>query len=462
MQHLLQLQGNEKFELLRKQFPVFTFEEFAINESNDLIEVVFTFNISDKYIFKPGFSIQRKKSFSPILPSIRDDEKFRQLVFNIGMIELISYWKLSCAPLVVIKPYQLSGSQVKFWLKTYFNGLGEFFYTNGIVTEIDEMMKISSEGASSEILHFDLKEKVLVPIGGGKDSIVTLELLRKRFDIRPFILNPRGATLDTVFTAKYGRNDIAEIKRTLDPLLLQLNGQGFLNGHTPFSAMLAFYTLFISALYNIKHIALSNESSANEPTIPGTSINHQYSKSYEFEKDFREYVYTFISPDFNYFSFLRPLNELQIASVFAKQVKYYPVFKSCNAGSKTDIWCCNCPKCLFAYIILSPFIPQNELVHIFGENLYEKPSLIGYFKELTGLSDVKPFECVGTLEDVNVAINLYIEQNQKRKLPLLADYYTNSQLYENRNKYLDPKNLRHYNSQHFLLPEFEAVLKENI
>lgn len=462
MQELLQLTGQGKFELFRRQFPVFIFEDFQITETNDLIEVTFTFNISDQYIFKPKFSIQRKKSFHSILPSIKDDEKFSQLLFNIGMIELISYWKITCAPEVVIKPYSLTDEQVKFWLKTYYNGLGEFFYTNEIETGVENFMKISSQGTITEIQHFDLQEKVLVPVGGGKDSIVTLELLRKSFDIRPFILNPRGATLDTVFTAKFGRNDIAEIRRTLDPLMLQMNTEGFLNGHTPFSAMLAFYTLLVSALYGMKHIALSNESSANEPTIPGTNINHQYSKSFEFEKDFREYIEHFISPDFNYFSFLRPLDELQIASVFAKQVKYYPVFKSCNVGSKTDSWCCNCPKCLFAYIILSPYIPQNELIHIFGENLYEKPALIGYFKELTGLSDIKPFECVGTLDDVNIAVNMFIEQNQKRKLPLLADYYTNSQLYENRNKYLDPGHIKHFNNSHFLLPEFVQVLKENI
>lgn len=462
MQVLTQIQGQEKYELLRKQFTVFTFEGFQINETNDTLEVIFTFNISDKYIFHPKFSIPRKKSFHSILPSIKNDIKINQLIFNIGMIELISYWKLTCAQRVVIKPYSLTAEQLRFWLKTYYNGLGEFFFTNGINAGIDDFMQISSEGTPIGILHFDLEDKVIIPVGGGKDSIVTLELLRKTFDIRPFILNPRGATLDSVFTAKFGRNDIAEIQRTLDPLMIQLNAEGFLNGHTPFSAMLAFYTLLVSALYSMKHIALSNESSANEPTIPGTNINHQYSKSFEFEKDFREYVENFISPDFNYFSFLRPLDELQIASVFAKQVKYYPVFKSCNAGSKTDSWCCNCPKCLFAYIILSPYIPQNELVHIFGENLYEKPELIGYFKELTGLADVKPFECVGTLDDVNIAVNMFIEQNQKRKLPLLADYYTNSQLYENRNKYLDAENLKHFNNSHFLLPEFVQVLKENI
>lgn len=462
MKDINHFEGQEKYEMLRKQFPFFVFEEFNISETNDLIEVTFHFNIADIYFFKPKFSIQRKKSFHPVLQSIKEDEKYSQLIFNIGMIELISYWKLSCAPQVIIKPYSLTSDQLKFWLKTYYNGLGEFFHTNSILTGPDDFMQISSFGAQTGISQFDVDDKVLVPVGGGKDSIVTLELLRKSFDIRPFILNPRGATLDTVFAAKFGRNDIAEIQRTLDPLLLQLNSEGFLNGHTPFSAMLAFYTLLVAALYGIKHIALSNESSANEPTIPGTTINHQYSKSFEFEKDFREYVHRFISADFNYFSFLRPLDELRIASIFAKQVKYYSVFKSCNVGSKTDTWCCNCPKCLFAYIILSPFIPQNELVHIFGENLYEKSALIGYFKELTGLADNKPFECVGTLDDVNIAVNMYIALNQKRKLPLLADYYTNSELYENRNHYLNPEKLLHFGHRHFLTPEFEQVLKDNL
>ena len=115
--------------------------------------------------------------------------------------------------------------------------------------------------------------------------------------------------------------------------MLQLNAEGYLNGHTPFSALLAFLTLLIGVGSGSKYIALSNESSANESTVPGTDINHQYSKSIEFERDFRDYVSQHLSEEIQYFSFLRPLNEMQIASLFAQCEAYHPVFRSCNAGS---------------------------------------------------------------------------------------------------------------------------------
>jgi hypothetical protein len=320
-------------------------------------------------------------------------------------------------------------------------------------------MHISSSGANIPSLPINLDETVIIPVGGGKDSVVTLEMLQKSKSVRPFIMNPRGATIECSRLAGFNSDEFIEVNRRIDPLLLELNARGFLNGHTPFSALLAFYSLLVSAIAGHRHIALSNESSANEPTVAGTDVNHQYSKSYAFESDFREYVKEYISPDFNYFSFLRPLNELQIARLFAEQVKYYPVFKSCNAGSKTDIWCCNCSKCLFAFTILSPFIPMIELVHIFGKNLFELPQMLEYLKELTGITDVKPFECVGTIDEVNAALQLFIAEHKHEKLPLLLDYYSNSNNFSPFNSGLAVRLLNEFNNDHFVEPEFLSMIK---
>jgi hypothetical protein len=198
--------------------------------------------------------------------------------------------------------------------------------------------------------------------------------------------------------------DMLILQREIDPHLIQLNKEGFLNGHTPFSAMLAFYTTLLSAVTGIRDVALSNESSANEPTIPGTQINHQYSKSLEFEMDFRDYVDHFMNGCNHYYSHLRKLTELQIAERFAQHPQYFPVFKSCNVGSKEDKWCCHCPKCLFAYVILSPFIDDSTMVRIFGEDLLDNAELAPTLDELDGMSKTKPFECVGTIREVNEAM----------------------------------------------------------
>ncbi len=453
--------GKQLYEQLRNEYPFFVYEGFDASLNADGLKVAYHFNLSDKYSFQPGFtlpfkSFNRKRLDANFLNSAG----FQDLLFHIGMIELISYWKAACARRVIIKIRELTSAQVAWWKKVYFHGLGEFFYTNEIETGFDDFMQIESSGIRTAKHIFSLNDSVLVPVGGGKDSVVALELLRKDFEIRPFILNARGASLETSYKAGFSNITIAEVNRTLDPLLLKLNDEGFLNGHTPFSALLAFYTLLVAAVTGDKHIALSNESSANEPTVAGTDVNHQYSKSYAFEKDFREYVATYISDDFNYFSFLRPMNELQIAMIFALNVRYYPVFKSCNVGSKTDIWCGHCPKCLFAWIILSPFIPINELIHIFGKNLYEDAGMIGYLKELTGIDEVKPFECVGTMDEVNAALQLFIKQHNREKWPLLIDYYSNTSNFNDYKVSQSGELLQQLNEEHFLESRFLDCIKK--
>jgi len=455
--------GQLKFDQLREEYPFLEYVGYEANTDTAGIHVRYEFNLAGKFTFHPGFSIPRKRFFQNFPSTVElQSQVFQNLIFHIGLIELISYWKAACPVQVIIRGQKLSDQQLSWWKNVYYQGLGEFFYTNDIKTSLREFMTISTSGITLPLQHISLDETVIVPIGGGKDSVVTLELLGKTQQIRPFIMNPRGATLECLRVAGFGKDGFIEVNRRLDPLLLELNAQGFLNGHTPFSALLAFYSLLVSAVSGHRHIALSNESSANEPTVAGTDVNHQYSKSYAFESDFRDYVKEYISGDFNYFSFLRPLNELRIAQLFAEQVKYYQVFKSCNAGSKTDIWCCNCPKCLFAFTILSPFIPMIELVHIFGKNLFDFPQMLGYLKELTGIDEVKPFECVGTIDEVNAALHLFISRHKHEKLPLLIDYYSNTTYFSPDEKELANKILNEFNNEHFLEPKFLEIIKKKL
>jgi len=455
--------GQKKYIQLREDYPFMEYVGYKANIDTAGIHVIYEFNLAGKYTFHPEFSIPGKKFFQNFTTTeALQSPLFQNLIFHIGLIELISYWKTACPPMIIIKGKKLSEKQVSWWKNVYYQGLGEFFYTNEIETSLKEFMEISSLGETIPVQSIHLDETVIVPIGGGKDSVVTLEILGKSEQILPFIMNPRGATLECVRIAGYGKDEFLEVNRRLDPLLIKLNAQGFLNGHTPFSALLAFYSLLVSAISGHRHIALSNESSANEPTVAGTEVNHQYSKSFAFESDFREYVKEYISSDFNYFSFLRPLNELRIAKLFAEQVKYYPVFKSCNAGSKTDSWCCNCPKCLFAFTILSPFIPIIELVHIFGKNLFELPQMLGYLKELTGIDEVKPFECVGTIDEVNAALHMFMVKYKQDKFPLLIDYYSNTTNFSRDNISMADKILNEFNNDHFLEPKFLEIIKKKL
>ncbi len=449
----------EKFSRLRGQFPFFIFERQDYSLTSDGLQIQYTFNLSDQWYFHPKIFIPRKTFF------LSDDFFFAKLdniVFNIGLIELISYWKTACSPLVLIRPFALSPEQCSWWKKLYFLGLGEFFYLNSIETDEADFMNLTSTSETHlQVQPFSLHDGVIVPVGGGKDSAVTLELLTPHTHCIPMIVNPRGASLETIFAKGFTTDGFFEVRRTLDPLLLTLNDQGFLNGHTPFSALLAFLTTLASVLTGCRHIALSNESSANEATIEGTSINHQYSKSLEFESDFRDYLFQYINPDINYFSFLRPLNELQIAALFSNMTHYHKVFKSCNAGSRTDTWCGKCAKCLFTYVVLSPFLPEPELIQIFGDNLLKSvdgQDLKPLFDQITGISGEKPFDCVGTVDEVNMALCETIRGYEYRSLPATLVRYLETDQYRHYGDIDFRGFLNPVGKAHHLLPEFEKIL----
>jgi hypothetical protein len=451
---------HDKFLQLRADFPFFIFEKQEYKLSPAGLDIRFTFNLGGQYFFHPTIFIPRKSFF---LPDVQLEGRLDSFVFSIGMTELVSYWKSACPPRVIIRPFALRPEQVAWWKKLYFHGLGEFFYLNSIDTDEEGFMELeAAEGPFLPEQRFALDEAVIVPVGGGKDSAVTLELIGSARGCLPLIMNPRGASLKTVAASGSDPNGIIEVRRTIDPQLLQLNDLGFLNGHTPFSALLAFITALAAILSGHRHIALSNESSASEATVGGTLINHQYSKSFGFETDFRWYMNRWISRDINYFSFLRPLGELQIAYLFSRFRAYHPVFKSCNAGSRTDTWCCSCAKCLFTWIMLSPFLSEEVLLDIFGRNLFADESLLPLLQQLTGIAEEKPFDCVGTVSEVNLALCETIRQWDLDDLPVLLKHYCDSPAYSLYKNVDFASALSVFSPQHHLRPEFEQILADGL
>ncbi|HAG14917.1 MAG TPA: hypothetical protein DCG69_00120 [Bacteroidales bacterium] len=447
---------------LRETYQKLIYKDFQYCIKNDMLSIDFEFvmisnpdsGIADIF-FKPEIVLP-----FPISKNAENhkSEELNNFVFHMGMVELISYWKSACPSEVIVLPYRLNENQLQFWKKLYWNGLGEFFYTNGIETsEKDFMMLYSVSEKELRFAQLQSQERILVPIGGGKDSAVSLEILKNTtLELFPFIINPRLASRATVKQAEISNDFLLEAKRAIDPKLIELNQQGFLNGHTPFSAMLAFTALLQAYLFDIKYIALSNESSANEVSVANSHVNHQYSKSFEFENDFRNYAKTYITADIHYFSFLRPLSELQIACLFSKLESHHFSFRSCNVGSKTDSWCGNCPKCLFTYIILSPFLAQEKLSKMLGSNLLSNLSLNNSLKELRGQAETKPFECVGTIDEVNLALHqALLKQNYQSALVQTTDFSASTE-------FLFDQALKEWNPDHFL-PEFlEKLLKQKL
>ena len=443
------------FLTLRNTYKNFIYHDYKISETNQKIIIEYKFEIEKLETFYPKIEII-KKNF--IFKNI-NTEIVKNMIFNLGMIEAISYFKATCSENFIIKCGSLDKYQEKWFRKIFYLGLGEFRYINNIEIDEKEFVNFISEGEKIEV-NEDKEELdgIIIPIGGGKDSNVTMELL-KRFKSNNlcFRIGMNEVVSKCAEIGGYDNDKIVEVVRTIDKNLIELNKKGFLNGHTPFSAMVAFLSYTVSYLLGKKYIALSNESSANESNVEGKNINHQYSKTIEFENDFREYYNKYLKTNVEYFSMLRPMNELQIAMIFSKFQKYHQVFKSCNPGSKEKpwIWCGNCPKCLFVYIMLSPFLYKEKLINIFKQDLFEREDLLKTFTELCGYGENKPFECVGTYEEIRYAVTKTINQIDE-KLPYLLEFYKNNFALENKEM------LNYFNTEHNLPEEFEKILKEEL
>ncbi|MDY3918284.1 MAG: hypothetical protein SOZ59_04680 [Candidatus Limivivens sp.] len=450
----------DKFEKFRKEFPRFFYHGYEKEELADTLTVTYHFEIEGLSSFAPRWIFQKSAKFPELT---KENKTLETMLFSLGMVELVSYWKITCSPQVIVEAGVLNQEQIAWWKDLYFNGQGEFFYTNQIETTVEDFMDITAVGKepAGKKARADRARGCLIPIGGGKDSAVTLELLKKTGETcRCYIINPRGATINTTAVGGFSEDQVIVARRTLDKNMLELNKQGYLNGHTPFSALVAFSATIAAYLQGLRYIALSNESSANESTVLGSTVNHQYSKSFKFEEDFHRYEERWIDSGTYYFSMLRPLSEFQIARYFAKCRAYHPIFRSCNVGSKEDIWCGHCPKCLFVYLILSPFLSRAELKEIFGKDMLEDPEMIPIMEQLIGICEEKPFECVGSRSEINTAITLAIQKLEEagEALPVLFTYYRTTTLYETYRKLGDTYSA-YYDRENLLPEQFRELVE---
>lgn len=452
------LDNSGKFLEYREKYPEFWYKSYAFSEDSEAFNLEFEFEVPGLMTFRPKSRILKKNLPWQEIPM----ERKNLFAFNIGLAELVSYWKATCSPRVMIKCGSLTETQIAWWKKLYYYGLGELFYRNHITTNQEDFMSIEAEGLEQHVLPDEAeKSGYLIPIGGGKDSIVTLESLDIDYE-RDFvaILNPKTITKKCAELAGFGDEKIVAVERKIDANLLELNNRGFINGHTPFSSVLAFYLSLAAEMLGKKYLVVSNENSANEANVSEVDANHQYSKSFEFEEDFRQYAREFLQTKVEYFSYLRPLNELEIAKIFSRHEKYFSTFKSCNVGSKFEpwTWCGDCPKCLFAFVILSPFLYRDKLVEIFGQDLLERTDLYTMLLQLSGDFMNKPFECVGTYAEVQLALKLIIEKlkNRGEELPILLQKYND----EFGSRDVDENLLSDWNMENNLTAEQEDYLKK--
>jgi len=337
------------------------------------------------------------------------------LLFNLHLALGISYWKMKCLKNIEIKSGKLNKEQAVFWNLIYTKGLGEFYYRNKI--DFRNLVKFPYSDVTLPLqTEMSFSKRELVGIGGGKDSVVTWERLKKEK------VSAMGLIIETQKKYKtinklllVGNIPAIKIRREMDIKLVdQKNNALFHNGHVPISMIYAWIGVLSAVIYDYRAFVVSNEKSADEGNTEmcGISINHQWSKSKEFEEAFVQYIHTFVSPHISYYSPLRNMTELEIVKEFISYPQYRTVVSSCNRNfSITHTlhnirWCGKCPKCAFSFLLFAAYLPRNEVLTMFNTNMLDDPSLVSLFRDLLGRGSMKPFDCVGTFAEARQAMKM--------------------------------------------------------
>jgi UDP-N-acetyl-alpha-D-muramoyl-L-alanyl-L-glutamate epimerase len=320
-----------------------------------------------------------------------------------------SYYKTAAPPVVVVEGEGLAPDEREFHRRLYDEGLREFAVANGLgVPRAVDIEYAGPPAPSPPPAAPPRPGGLLVPIGGGKDSMVLIEAVKER-QPRLFAVNPHPLVVDL---ARRTGLDMIVVRRRLDPELAVFNESGALNGHVPITAIISLVAVVGSFLYGYDSIAMAVERSASEETVlvEGVPVNHQYSKSLELERLLQDLIATRIDPGLSYGSALRPYSELAIARTFARLTGYHGTFCSCNAAFRQsaatdDRWCGHCPKCRFVALMLAPFLDREALTGIIGRDLFADPAEIDGFAALMSDRD-KPFECVGERRESAAAMRI--------------------------------------------------------
>ena len=350
-----------------------------------------------------------------------------QAVRLLHLITGVSYYKAAVPNEIRIDGYAIDAATAVLLEQVYVHGLGEFAYRNGLSLHGRVRFPV---GASAQAVApaTGLQEHALVAIGGGKDSLVSIEALRGA-GIDQTVTWIGGSQLIATCAARTGLPTL-NIGRALASELFEYNRQGAWNGHIPVTAINSAIMVLAALLHGVDQVVFSNERSASYGSmIPGTGeVNHQWSKGWAFEQAFGDYVQSHVAADLHYYSLLRPLSELAVARQFARTDHYDAHFSSCNRNfhllgeRPTNRWCGVCPKCHFVFLALAPFMPKPRLVGIFGRNLLDDVNQTTGFDALLEYQDHKPFECVGEGQESRAAMAALGDRPEWREDAIVARF----------------------------------------
>src|SRR5690348_9971287 len=303
----------------------FVFEAYRFDPQRSALSLCYSYRDGPRFEEELRFDFVARQ-LSPAASEVVD--RIFRLIF---LLSGVRYYKAFIPRVLTCSAFVLDRATAEFLRKFYEKGLAEFAFKNRVSLQDHLDFRVSSETAPAPLI-LDLPRKTCVPVGGGKDSIVAVECLKRAGE--PLVLFSLGDAESIAACIATSKLPSIRVHRRLDPGLFKLNEAGALNGHVPITGILSAIALAAAVMSGCDAVVMSNEHSASAAnlSLDGVEVNHQYSKSFEFEEDFVRYVEDFISPSIGYFSLLRPLSEIEIARRFSKYPAYFAVFRSCNTA----------------------------------------------------------------------------------------------------------------------------------
>lgn len=410
------------FDAFRVKYPYFSYEKYGWKINGNKLSLNFLYKFGDDLPIDSVIDID--------LPEmVKESEliNYESYIFNIGLINALSYWKAYCSPNFEIKCGYLNDEQIKWWIDLWYDGLGEFRYRNGLMdVNKNEWVNIKCDN-TNELKYRPVADSFLsgnlIAFTGGKDSSLVLGVMRDSGEKINEIFTINPSIESSQIKKDLGVDSYKEtlVYRSVSDKLLEINKSGALNGHTPFSAVVSFVGIFVAHIRCLKYFLVGNESSANEPTVPGLDINHQYSKSITFEKNFQDYCKMVWLDSPFYVSLLRPLTEIGIACMLRQYKVIMPHITSCNIKKRDTLWCGECSKCLFAFMLFSGVWDTDFATKIIGKNMLADGNKTEMLYELLGLSLNKPFECIGTTKESQAIISKIINKEPDYQSSIFND-----------------------------------------
>jgi hypothetical protein len=339
----------------------------------------------------------------------------------------LSYFKAGAARVLDVGDTPLGDAGRALLVAALREGLGEFAYRNQL--DLADVMVTGGGEVTRVAVALD-PERVLVPFGGGIDSVVTSATLPRHLDQTLFILSPatgRFAPLEA--TAAVGGHAIVRASRRLDEQILR-GDPTFFNGHVPVTAMVTLLAAVAAVASGRGGVVMSNEHSASAANLRwgDLEVNHQWSKSLEAERLIAAALEERVGGEFVVASFLRDRSEVWVADVFSRLTEYHHVFRSCNRAftqvldQRLDAWCGECDKCLFINLMLAPYLSRTRLLEIFHHEPLSDERRHAQLRVLVGAgADAKPFECVGDPDESAVALARVAELDEWHDVARLGD-----------------------------------------